>query len=149
MDEKSIFLGMGFSELITLISLAIAFVALFVAPFVNLRNSKRQVIAPMRQAWINSLREKTSEFISIVCIERLLVENGKPDQDRYQRLQLLKTSIELHINAGEDDHIELVRQLSSIIKDYHDCIFTGEKNKTLIKLCQNILSDEWKATKKT
>ncbi|MCG9714849.1 hypothetical protein L1D40_19610 [Shewanella insulae] len=129
---KEILLALEFKEIIALGSLSIAFLALFIAPFVNARNSKRQVIAPMRQAWINALRDKVSEFVSIASICRLHVcpsdsasesikkESHKEDRDRYGRLKLLVTSVELHINPSEEDHQKLVKQMRGIVEDYHD-----------------------------
>jgi len=154
-------LGMEVKDIISIGALSVAFLALFIAPIVNARISKRQVIAPMRQAWINALRDKIAEVISIASINRKHItpmesdtqerklEAHKEDQQRYERLKLLTSSVELHINATEPDHQELVKQLISIVNDYHDNNCTNEQLKILIKLTQKILSDEWKVTKKT
>jgi len=110
---------MKFSELITVASLSIAFLALFIAPFVNARNSKRQVIAPMRQLWINTFRDKISEFLAIVSINRIAYcpsthwddekkeRAEKRDLENYEKLMLLQSSINLYINPNEDQHIEV------------------------------------------
>jgi uncharacterized protein YneF (UPF0154 family) len=61
--------------LIPILSLAVAALAVFVGPFITLRISRRQfelsrriadkqIVAPMRQAWINNLREKVAELSS-------------------------------------------------------------------------------------
>ncbi|MDO6611265.1 hypothetical protein Q4601_18885 [Shewanella sp. 1_MG-2023] len=153
--------NIGVNELVSIGALAIAFLALFVSPLVNARISKRQVIAPMRQAWINALRDKIAEFVSIVAIDRFHISptesesktNGsvahKEDLLRYERLVLLYSSIELHINANEKDHQNLVALLSEIVRNYHDNIDTRHLVEQLSTLTQKILSDEWKATKKT
>ena len=148
-------------DIISIGALSVAFLALFIAPLVNARNSKRQVIAPMRQVWINALRDKVAEVVSIVSINRLHItpmesdseerklEAHKEDQQRYERLMLLTSSVELHINATESDHQDLVKQLISIVKGYHDNEDINKQLKVMIKLTQKILSDEWKVTKKT
>ena len=159
--EKFIMWGMEVKDIISIGALGVAFLALFIAPFVNARISKRQVIAPMRQAWINALRDKVAEFVSIISINRLhicpsesdsperKIEAHKEDQQRYERLKFLVASVELHINSSETDHTKLVEQLSSIVNDYHDNEDSSAKLKILVKLTQKILSDEWKVTKKT
>jgi len=57
---------MEVKDYISLGSLLIALVAIFLGPMINFKISNRQVIAPMRQAWINSLRDNIAEFISTV-----------------------------------------------------------------------------------
>jgi len=154
-------LGMEVKDLISIGALSIAFLALFIAPLVNARISKRQVIAPMRQAWINALRDKVAEFISIVSISRFHIcpsdsysaerkdKANSEDIQRYERLKLLTASIQLHINSTESEHQQLITLLTSIVSDYHDDKDTHENVDDLILLTQKILSDEWKVTKKT
>jgi hypothetical protein len=59
-------------------SLIVAAVAVFVGPLISLRVAKRQtetalavaqkqVIAPMRQKWIDSLRDRVAEFVSVAA----------------------------------------------------------------------------------
>lgn len=161
MEVKTLLLGLEVNEIIALGSLGIAFLALFIAPLVNARNSKRQVIAPMRQAWINALRDKISEFISIASISRLHVcandsaseeikkESQKEDRERYARLKLLIASVELHINPSEENHKNLVKQMRDIIKGYHDNKDIRDRVNSLLKLGQKVLKEEWEVTKKT
>ncbi len=159
--EACIVSGVEIKDAISLVALGIAFLALFIAPIVNSRISKRQIIAPMRQAWINALRDKVAEFVSIVSINRWHIcpsdsdsserknEASHEDIQRYERLRLLAASVQLHINSSEDDHQQLVDLLASIVSDYHDNEDVSEKLDKLIALTQKILSDEWKVTKKT
>lgn len=155
------FLSLKFSELVTLTSLAIAFLALFISPFVNARNSKRQVIAPMRQAWINALRDKISEFLGMISINRLAYCSSthwtderkeraeKLDLEHYAKLQFLVASINLHINPEEPEHIALVALLEDAVKDYHDTFVSDDKHKAIVDLSQKILKTEWEVTKRS
>ena len=43
-----------------------ALVAVAVGPFLTIRASKTQMLGPMRQAWINSLRDTIAEFSSSI-----------------------------------------------------------------------------------
>jgi len=148
------------SDLVTIGSLIIAFLALFIAPFVNARNSKRQVIAPMRQAWINTLRDKISEFMAIISINRIAYSPStdwkderkeraeKLDLENYKNLQHLLASIKLHINPEEPLHVQLIQLLEDATKDYHDSFVSDEKHEKIIELSQVILKKEWVVTKK-
>jgi len=159
--DKCIMWGMEAKDAISIGALGVAFLALFIAPLVNARISKRQVIAPMRQAWINALRDKIAEFVSIVSINRWHVcpsdsdsperknEANNEDKQRYERLKLLTASVQLHINSSEPDHQQLIDLLITIVSDYHDNEDVSKRLENLIVLTQKILSDEWKVTKKT
>lgn len=159
--EKFIVLGLEAKDVISIGALAVAFLALFIAPFINSRNSKRQTIAPMRQAWINSLRDKISEVLAIISIDRLNYcpsthweedkkdKANKRDLENYEKLMLLKSSISLHINSSEPDHIKLLDLISLVIKEYHDSSVSDENKSNLLELSQKVLKDEWEATKKT
>lgn len=149
------------NDLVAVGSLGVAFLALFVAPIVNARISRRQVIAPMRQVWINTLRDRISEFISLVSIGRLHIcpsneeedaakrEAHREDRSRYERLKLIAAGVELHINPKEKDHRELVDRINEIVEAYHDNHDTRDQVKALVKLSQKILKEEWEVTKKT
>ncbi|EJE8156781.1 hypothetical protein M5103_004539 [Vibrio alginolyticus] len=151
----------GLSDIVSVGALGVAFLALFIAPIVNARISRRQVIAPMRQAWINSLRDKLAEILSIVSVARFDIVSSidastetrdrslNEDRLRYERLVFLVASIELHINSRESDHQSLVVLLKEISQGYHDNNDVEPRVAELVELSQKILSDEWKATKKT
>lgn len=159
--EKIIFLGLEVKDIISIGALGIAFLALFIAPIVNARISKRQVIAPMRQAWINSLRDKISEILAIISINRLNYcpsthwnderkeKANKRDLENYEKLMLLEASISLHINASESDHTDLIELISIVVKQYHDSFVSDENKTKLLELSRKVLKDEWEATKKT
>ena len=114
----------------------------------------------MRQAWINSLRDKVSEVLAIVAINRLNYcpsshwndekkdKANKRDLENYERLMLLESSVSLHINANESDHINLIDLISIVIKQYHDSFVSDENKSKLLELSQKVLKDEWEATKK-
>jgi len=160
--EKDIILfGLEFSQLITISTLGVAITALFIAPFFNSQNSKRQVIAPMRQAWINTLRDKISEALAIMSVNRLNYcpsshwdeerkeRAEKRDLENYEQLMLLIASINLYINPDEPEHVKLIKLLESAVTDYHNAVVTDEKQANIILLSQQILKKEWEVTKKS
>jgi len=53
------------TEVITSIIAAItALVAVVIGPFIMIRAQKNQMLGPMRQAWINDLRDSVAEYLA-------------------------------------------------------------------------------------
>ena len=52
----------------SIVAAVTALVAVAVAPFVTIRASKTQMLGPMRQAWINSLRDTVAEYIARIDV---------------------------------------------------------------------------------
>src|SRR5216683_8062210 len=100
----------GMDKLIPVLSLVVAALAVFVGPFISLRVARRQVMAslevankqitaPMRQAWINSLRDLLAELTSSAQHYYVAGFEDRTDQE-YQRLTLLEQKVRLMLNAG-------------------------------------------------
>ncbi|MFT6585318.1 MAG: hypothetical protein ACJAUY_001623 [Cognaticolwellia sp.] len=157
------------------LSLIIAAFAVIVGPFVSYKVAKhqqdnsiklanKQVIAPMRQVWINNLREDVSEFLSLslwfyvtgkhddnfdykVLDEDSEQENQSSKTDR--KLSFLQTKIELMLNPIEEDHKALIRHLSKCKETaFHDKKNEFEKShKAASAKCSEILKREWERVK--
>lgn len=144
----------------SIISASTALIAVLIGPFITIRASKNQMLGPMRQAWINTLRDTISEFLSLISISRFLVvaSNKAPEEVRrtqeYEdrnRLQLayhLKEKISLLINPKEEDHNELVRLLESAYDTYHNGKDTTNIMQAIRNQTQSILKREWEVIKK-
>ena len=158
-----------------LLSLVIAALAVIVGPYVSFRVSKnqqdnslklanKQVIAPMRQAWINSLRDQVSEFLSLSLwfyISGMHDENVdfQPDDEGVEednqklkterKLSFLQTKIEFMLNPSEKDHALFITHLSHC---KNGAITSGKNNfsehhKAASALCKKILKREWERVK--
>jgi hypothetical protein len=144
-----------------ILSLVVAGLAVFVGPFISLHVAKRQVrsslevanrqiTGPMRQAWINALRDLLSELCS--SAHHYFVagfENRKDDE--YQRLTHLETKIQLMLNAKEEDHIqleELIREMISSLErgKEGDAAFI-EIHPKVVALSRQVLKREWNVVK--
>ena len=100
----------------SLISAATALVAVIVAPFVSYHAGKRQMLGPMRQAWINDLRDNLSLYISLISINRwhVLPSVDEPkevrelkvreDREKEQEAARLREKILLLLNPNEVEH---------------------------------------------
>jgi hypothetical protein len=106
------------------LSLIIAALAVFVGPFITLRIGRKQIelsrriaskqiVAPMRQAWINELRNKVAELSGSALHYWNTGFDDRKDEE-VKRIWQLEEEIKLMINPIEEDHkklVETVRQL--------------------------------------
>lgn len=160
-------------------SLVIAGLAIIVGPFVSwliarrqvqtsLIVAQKQVIAPMRQKWIDSLRDRVAEFIStghwyyIAGGNEVIPTPNDEDQfEQHESLQIQQVSrkmifmlnqIEMMLNPKETDHTTLIDSLKRIEKA---CFSHGEEHLLLFEfideareMCQIVLKREWDRLKK-
>lgn len=138
-----------------LASLVVAGLAVFFGPLVTLFIAKRQIatslavsnkqiIAPMRQAWINSLRDLLAEMLSSTLHYYVSGFENRDDAE-YQRLQLLESKIELMLNPNENDHeaLELaVREMVSVLGK-RDRMEFPNLHKKVTSLARHIFKQEW------
>ena len=125
-------------------SLLVAALAVFVGPWISGRATERQIraglvsadkqiragllsankqiVAPMRQAWINALREKVADVLSTswwYCVSG--EDPTGPDNDGLagsrveKRLRFVIQEIELMLNLGEPDHVNLLELLNKTV----------------------------------
>lgn len=146
--------------LASIIAAATALIAVVVGPIITFRASKNQMLGPMRQAWINDLRDTVAEFTAHTCIARwhVLASINDPsdvqraqeieDRTRFQLAYQLKEKIALLINPKETDHQELVRLVENAYTAYVNGTDTTIALKAIREHTQVILKREWDVVKK-
>ena len=108
-------------------SLIVAALAVVVGPMVSWKIAKRQIrssleasnkqiIAPMRQAWIDKLRELLAEFMSSTLHYWVAGFEDRKDKE-YQRVALLETHVQLMLNPNEADHQRLELLIRRMVGD--------------------------------
>ena len=114
------------------------------------------VVSSNRQNWINSLREEVSELISLVEAfdrnTRTLLPSRETSQEAQRRrldfedrANLMLRRIQLRLNEGEQDHLDLIGLLQKFVAAMrHDAILEDR----IIKLTQKILKAEWNRVKR-
>ena len=116
----------------------------------SLEVANKQIVAPMRQAWINTLRELLAEVSSTSMHYYLAGQDGRLEAE-YQRIGLLEERIKLMLNPREANHIKLeslVRELvgasnpQSLETDHFLQTYTE-----LTKLARVVLKEEWDRVK--
>ncbi|HEY2344748.1 MAG TPA: hypothetical protein VGH80_02570 [Xanthomonadaceae bacterium] len=158
---------------ISIISLIVAVLAVFFGPLISLRIAKRQIaassdlanaqieaalvtsnkqiIAPMRQTWINNLRDLLAELTSSTLHYYLAGFEDRTDQE-YQRLTLLESKIQMMLNANESDHQRLEQQIRALISSLQQSRKSVDDfpdlHGAVVSLSREILKREWDRVKK-
>ena len=135
-------------------------VAVAAGPFFTFRASKNAMLGPMRQAWINNLRDTVAEFIASIYISPTQLSGALSNDDNIRhavevskRSQLeatyrLKEKICLLINPKEADHQELVRLVEGAYVAHVEGCDTAIALKAIREHTQVILKAEWNVVKK-
>lgn len=148
-------------EIIPILSLITAILAVFVGPLISWRITKRQIasslkaankqiVAPMRQAWINSLRDMIAEISSSALHYYRAGFEDREDAE-YKRLTELEERISLMLNFMEDDH----KKLHDLIRKMLNALSRGKEgdgefittHPEVLALSRDILKREWNRVK--
>ena len=146
---------------ISILSLIVALLAVIVGPLVSSlitrrtldsaeRASVRQVIAPMRQAWINDLRSRLAE-LSATTLHYVVAGYEERTDAEYRRVAQVEQEMVLMLNPVEQDHKALeqtIRQLVSSLEAGKavDAPFIAAHER-LTELGRTILKAEWNRVK--
>lgn len=144
------------SEIISFLALLVALVAVIVGPVVTLKVAKRQIVSPIRQKWIDDLRELISEYLSeceklMVLGDDGLLNKEETDEKIFARLLYLEQKLKLMLNPNEGKHNELLTIVEELTEEIHhgvgnkvsDVVDFGDKLRRATKVSQNILKEEW------
>ena len=145
---------------VSTLSLIVAILAVVVGPMVawaiakfqirsSLEVSNKQITAPMRQAWINKLRELLAELTSSALHYHVAGFEDRTDEE-YQRVTLLEAHIQLMLNPNEKDHQRLevlMRSMVAEIEKGRSDEFPGLYDE-VIALSRKILKSEWDRVRK-
>lgn len=159
--------------LLPILSLLVALLAVFVSPLVSYivvskqikasgktteiqidtakHVANRHLISPLRQKWIDRLRESLAEFFSNAESFKMLGSTRNSESD-FHRLVSVVTYIELMLNANENDHNELLDSLKAVVglangqieqeqEKYWNIIHAGKAQ------AKQILKKEWERVK--
>ena len=136
-----------------------ALAAVILGPFITFRAQMNQMLGPMRQAWINNLREVIAEFIAQVYVSRwnnvasdaeleeIQRASKAEDKARIERAFLLKEKVALMINPKEVEHQELLRLIESAYDAYHNGKPVSKLAAAIRSQAQIVLKAEWNVVK--
>jgi len=142
---------------IPILALVVAALAVFVGPFISwfvakrqlassLEIANKQIVGPMRQAWINNLRDLLAELTSS-SLHYFVAGFDDRTEDEYRRLTLLEHKIAMMLNPLEDDHKrleELIRQMvSSLERGREGEAAFPDTHRSVVDLSRQIVKREW------
>ena len=158
------------TDIIALASLAIALLAVVVGPWISWRVAQhqavvsrgvanKQIIAPMRQAWIEKLRDRVAHLLSLSWWYYVSGRVDESDEDDdlagskvERRLRFLLQEIELTLNLSESDHVNLLNELTLVVNGALEIergidVFPEHHTKAS-ELCRKVLKREWEVVKR-
>ncbi len=118
----------------------------------SLRIANKQIIAPMRQAWINNLRDLLSELLG-KCEHYWAAGFEERQDDEYRGITELKNRLVLFINPEEDDHRKLLEHVKMMVEVLEGGSgLEGDKKfwdnyRVTLQLSQSVLKKEWNRVK--
>ena len=152
----------NYNDYIPILSLIIAGLAVFFGPLISLfvtrktlkANSKiasKNLISPIRQEWINDLRNTLIEITSKSAHYMVAGTEDRKDSE-YYKITELEHKIKLLINPLESDHIILVNSIKELTTNLYKMgieseIIFWEKHREIITISQKILKREWERVK--
>ena len=144
------------SDIIAFSAVIVSLVAVIISPIVSFLVAKRQIISPIRQKWIDELRELISEYLSecerlIILGEDGFLNNEETNGILFRRLLYLEQKLKLMLNPNEEKHIQLLDAIRSIADEIHhgvgNIIDFGTKLRAATGIAQVILKVEWRRVK--
>ena len=117
----------------------------------SVKTADKQITAPMRQAWIDKLRELLAKLTSGSTHYGLTGTDGLPDEEG-TALLLLLDHIRLMLNPKEDDHQRLAKLLHEMVGNIGSTPANKDEfleiREKVLNLSQTVLKREWNRVKK-
>ncbi|HEX9637730.1 MAG TPA: hypothetical protein VGB99_09360 [Acidobacteriota bacterium] len=148
--------------LIPILSLVVAVGAVLLGPLVSWAIARRQLeaaqsianrqlVSPMRQAWINELRSKLAELLSSALHYFVAGPQDRTDA-RYRRLAQLEQEVVLMVNPGEEEYKTLLSTIRRMVGSLEEGTQLDDQfielHKQVTELAQRILKAEWNRVRK-
>jgi hypothetical protein len=160
---------------IPILSLAVALLAVVVGPLVTWKLTGRQleearlaadrkssldrklankqIVAPMRQAWIEKLRVDVASLLTL-C-NRYAARGTAEHNDSYDDIRQLILVIQLSLNSAEPDHVAIIEMLQDLFltvaddttqsgNDWNDI---HKREAEIVEIAKKIFKEEWNRVK--
>lgn len=136
----------------------VALVAVVLGPFLSAWVARRQIVAPIRQKWIDELRDLITEFLStaqmlvVVNDSNGILNEDDIDKETYKNMLSIERKLTLMLNPNESLHNELMVHIRELLdKTEHGVSNLSEFGPLVSKItetAQRILKEEWVRVKK-
>ena len=145
------------SDTVAFLAMLVALAAVIVGPIASFKLARRQIISPIRQKWIDDLRDLVSTLLS-KCRASLIMHEGhglldkdSPDEALLKEILFLEQKLQLMLNPNEKDHQDLVKLVRAITDDVQhgagNIIEFGQRISDAAACCKGILKREWERVK--
>lgn len=150
------------SDWLPFMSLVVAALAVFVGPIVSYVIAKRQIasaaaisnkqiVAPLREQWISTLRNLVAELASSALHYHVTGFEDRSEQE-YQRLTLLQHQISLMLNPLEEDHRELEERVEELVaaigsRSNHERLEFQRLHSQMTDVARRVFKREWTRVK--
>jgi hypothetical protein len=117
--------------------------------------ANKQIVAPMRQAWINKLRENIATLLQ-AAFQVAYGPGPSPDVPNFVRVVETMAQIELSLNLNEEDHRALLDLLSKLVTKCVDnpgspnpshWVAFWQEQRAIRKAAAAVLKREWDRVK--
>jgi len=145
MDNLNIIIPWTFA----LLTLILSFFTAKSTAKTSILNINKTVLSENRQAWINTVRETISQYITVHTVLESPIEKNDKFFELLRELTYLHTKIILLLNPLEKESNELVIEVTKIAKPKNDRteINANEVKSRILVLTQRILKKEWERVK--
>lgn len=144
-------------DIVAFLSMLVALAAVIVGPIVSFKLARRQLISPIRQKWIDDLRDLMSTLLS-KCRAAVIMNEGnglldseKPDESLLNEILFLEQKLQLMLNPNEDDHQQLIEHVDKITDAVQhgasNIMEFGQRLNDASGCCKAILKREWERVK--
>lgn len=135
----------------------VALAAVIIGPISGMRLARRQIVSPIRQKWIDDLRDLISTLLSR-CRSAIIMTEGhgvldkhKPNEQLLNEVLFLEQKLQLMLNPHERNHEELLALVSQIVDSVQHGVPNlhefGGQLKNASSTSKAILKREWERVK--
>ncbi len=145
-------------EITPFLSVLVALIAVFLGPFLSAWVARRQIVAPIRQKWIDELRDLITEFLStarmLVVVEETngILNKEDIDKETYKKMLSIERKLTLMLNPNETLHNDLMEHIRDLLDQTEhgvpDLLEFGSLVRETTEVAQQILKAEWVRVKK-
>ena len=145
-------------EITPFLSVLVALIAVFLGPLLSAWVARRQIVAPIRQKWIDELRNLITEFLStaqmLVVVEETngILNKEDIDTETYKKMLSIERKLTLMLNPNESLHNELMEDIRELLDKIEHGVSNllefGPLVRKITETAQKILKKEWVRVKK-